>query len=173
MTSFDTQASTAAGSCQAEDMVRPVSWERRARVRFPVSLPFFYRTVDRRVARCGVGRILNISSAGVLAASRDQFNVDTTVELTIEWPVRLDGWIPIHLVLIGSIVRCELSRFAVAAEQVRLRPVGRPPVSRQIPLVSSEEPNQEHKMAMAASAAAGSGLHIVGDGQTTGDEDSL
>jgi hypothetical protein len=95
--------------------------ERRSRVRFPLELALRYRTLDRRVCY-GSGRTLNISSTGILAESPDLFTPGTTVELTADWPVQLHDWIPLHLVMTGSIVRCESSRFAVAADRLRLVP---------------------------------------------------
>jgi hypothetical protein len=95
--------------------------DRRSRVRFPLDLAFSYRTLDRQF-RYGTGRTLNISSTGVLAESPDLVATGTTVELTVEWPAQLHGWIPIYLVMTGRVVRCEASLFAVAAHRLQLVP---------------------------------------------------
>lgn len=107
---------------RVDALLEPVSVDRRTRSRFPLDLAFSYRTLARK-AHTGVGRILNISSTGALAECRDPFTAGTVVELTMEWPVRQQGWIPLHLVMTGSIVRCEVSRFVVAARRIRLGPL--------------------------------------------------
>jgi hypothetical protein len=120
--------STAEPKREPEDTSPEVAEDRRARVRYPIEMPFSYRTLDRTFRR-GVGRILNISSRGILAECTDKLSADTSVELTIEWPLRLDGAIPLHLVIAGTIVRCEKSRFAVAASQHRLLRADRHPAA--------------------------------------------
>lgn len=107
---------------RADAPSEPVLVDRRTSSRFPLELAFSYRTLARK-ARAGVGRILNISSMGALAECNDPFTVGTVVELTMEWPVRQQGWIPLYLVMTGSIIRCEVSRFVVAAIRVQLRPL--------------------------------------------------
>jgi len=104
-----------------EGLMQPVPPDRRSRVRFPMDLPFCYRTLDRNI-RSGAGRVLNVSSRGVLAACAHQLTAGTTVELTMEWPAQLDGRVPLHLVMLGTIVRCEVAGFAVAAFQYRFQP---------------------------------------------------
>jgi hypothetical protein len=126
--------------------------DRRSRYRFPLGLKFSYRTLDRR-PRFGTGRTLNISSTGLLAESCDLFTVGITVELTMEWPVRLHGWIPLHLVMIGSIVRCELPRFAVASSQLRLTAKGRPSGAQYVTVPIYENQTQERRISIAASDA--------------------
>jgi hypothetical protein len=116
------------------------STDRRSRVRFPLDLAFSCRTLERRV-RYGAGRTVNISSAGILVESPDTFAPGTSVELTAEWPVRLQGWIPLQLVVTGSVVRCELCRFAMTADRIRLIP-GHPDDAPQTDLPSN--PSKRH-----------------------------
>lgn len=138
MTPADTQAPPGRQNYPQEVLLRPVSRDRRARVRFPVDLPFSYRTLDP-TRRSGTGRILNLSSCGLLAACRDHLTVDTTVELTIEWPARLHGGIPLHLIVTGSIVRCETFGFAVASCQHRFQLVGAAAAADDVSSATSDE----------------------------------
>ena len=104
-----------------------------------MDLAFSYRTLDR-TGRRGAGRTLNISSTGILAAACcDRLTVGARVEITIEWPVRFDGHIPLQLVMIGSIVRCEPDRFAVAYSQLRLGPAEGPfTLDRDLAIVTTQ-----------------------------------
>jgi hypothetical protein len=123
VTPRDTRAAQAAieALCHPDALLDPESTDRRSRTRFPLKLTFTWRTLERK-ARSGMGRILNVSSTGLLAACGETFTLGTALELTVKWPVRLPGRIPLSLVMIGRIVRCELSGFAVAASQLRLAP---------------------------------------------------
>ena len=88
---------------QLKALPQSFATDRRSRVRFPLDLAFSYRTLDRR-SRYGAGHTLNISSTGVLVESRNLVTPGTTVELTAEWLALLDGWIPLYLVMTGTVV---------------------------------------------------------------------
>ena len=75
--------------------------ERRARARFPVTLQLHYRMKGRP----GAGKTANISSRGVLFTAEHELAVGMHLELAVEWPVLLEGSIPLHLCLSGTIVR--------------------------------------------------------------------
>jgi hypothetical protein len=74
----------------------------------------------------GVGRLLEMSSEGALVSGTHGLQRGTRVELTIKWPVRQRGKIPVRLIVVGKIVRLEMSAFAVAFSRhrfVALNPV--------------------------------------------------
>lgn len=102
-------------------MPRPVPVERRSRVRFPLDLRVRYRTLGRGEPITGEGWVLNVSSGGVLVAYRDEIRAGTPMELNIEWPSLLDGRVPLQLVMLGRVVRCELSGLAVALSRYSFR----------------------------------------------------
>jgi hypothetical protein len=104
---------------QLSALPQSLATDRRSRVRFALDLAFSCRTLDRQF-RYGTGRTLNISSTGMLLESSDLFTPGTSVELTAEWPVLLHRWIPLYLVMTGCVVRCEVSRFAVAAHRLQI-----------------------------------------------------
>jgi hypothetical protein len=92
--------------------VQPPSIERRSKVRFPLELQVHYRTIDQE-PRSGVGRAVNLSSGGVLVASRHDLSVGERLELRVAWPSLLEDRIPLQLVTLGQVVRCQSSSFAV------------------------------------------------------------
>ena len=61
--------------------------------------------------------MVNMSSSGVLVTYPHEISVGTRMELNIEWPSRLDGRIPLQLIAVGSVVRCETVSFAVGLER--------------------------------------------------------
>ena len=98
----------------------PDSRDRRARVRFPIQLPFLYR-LGRRV-QTGSGWTLNLSSRGVLAGCGNPLPVGALIELTISWPFLLEGVIPVDLIVTGHITRCHGSLFAVVFSRHDFQP---------------------------------------------------
>jgi hypothetical protein len=62
-----------------------------------------------------------MNRGGVLVSSVDEVNVGKRVELSIEWPSLLHGRVPLRLVTVGAVVRCENSSFAVALTRYQFR----------------------------------------------------
>lgn len=104
-----------------EQIRQPVQIDQRSRVRFPIQLRVFYRTLARRHSYEGMGWIVNMSSAGVLVASELDLRAGTRMELNVDWPAKLDGKISLQLVAVGKVVRCETSGFAVSLVRYQFR----------------------------------------------------
>jgi hypothetical protein len=100
-----------------ESFLQPLCGERRSRVRFPLGLQVRCRTLERGSSFAGVGRVVNMSSGGVLVACQHNLSAGTRMELNVEWPSLLDGRIPLQLVMVGRIVRSTLSGFAVVSDR--------------------------------------------------------
>jgi hypothetical protein len=73
----------------------------------------------------GMGWVVNMSSGGVLVAYQHEVSAGTPVELNIDWPTRLEGRVPLHLVATGTVVRSELFGFAVGLDRYHFRIAGR------------------------------------------------
>jgi hypothetical protein len=112
MTPFYTNATIQAGTRRLEVSPRPVSTERRASIRFPLELRVRYQTVGRGDPVAGEGWVVNISSSGVLVAHQEEIPTGVQMELNIEWPSLLDGRVPLRLVTLIRVVRCDSNRFA-------------------------------------------------------------
>lgn len=68
--------------------------ERRLKLRHPLELRVRFRFSSAGSHFAGTGLAVNISSGGILVASKHQIIVGTLVELSIEWPSLLHGRIP-------------------------------------------------------------------------------
>jgi len=70
-----------------------------------------------------MGSVVNMSSGGVLVASKHEITVGSRMEISIEWPSLLDGQVPLQLVATGRVVRCDTFSFAMglASHQFRTR----------------------------------------------------
>jgi hypothetical protein len=145
---FQTESECAS---RADVLLAQFLTDQRSRFRFPIVLALSYRTLERKT-HSGTGRTVNISSTGLLAECSDPFIAGITVKLTMQWPARLHGMIPLHLVMIGSIVRCETSRFAVAASQLRLVP-GRLSLVPDLPMRISQKQTEQPAISIAANSS--------------------
>jgi len=99
--------------------------ERRLKIRYPIRLPVYYRTVGRSQHLSGVGQTINISSSGLLFECRHTLQPGTRIEATLEWPSLLDQSIPLQLVTVGRIVRSEGSSCGMAFVQYQFRTMKR------------------------------------------------
>lgn len=104
-----------------EDFLQSEVLERRSKVRFPLELRVQYRSLVRRCPAAGTGVVINMSRSGVLVSSDHEISQGIRVELKIEWPSLLDGRVPLQVVTVGRVVRCELSSFAVVLARYQFR----------------------------------------------------
>ena len=99
--------------------------ERRSKARYPVKLTVRYHTVGRQHSVNGVGHTLNMSSGGLLVSAEHDVSAGLRMEVNVEWPLLLDGAIPLQLVAHGKVVRCGGSMFAISFVQYQFRTMGR------------------------------------------------
>lgn len=80
--------------------------ERRASTRFPIERPVSYKYARRRGwSEASLGKTLNISSTGILFSSQSPLIPGKRLEVSISWPVQLDGKCSLKLVAVGNVVR--------------------------------------------------------------------
>src|SRR5579863_6838088 len=89
--------------------------ERRSNRRYPLDLGVRFRSPAGGFT--GVGRTVNLSSGGVLVDCQhatDQIGAGAQIEISIEWPLTLDGGVPLQLVAVCRVRRLGPSVFAAA-----------------------------------------------------------
>jgi PilZ domain len=84
---------------------RVIARDRRLKKRYPLDLTLSYRSLETPEVIIRGGRALNMSSSGIAFTSDDALRVGTLVELSISWPVLLDGNCYLKLVVEGDVVR--------------------------------------------------------------------
>jgi hypothetical protein len=99
--------------------------ERRSKVRYPVKLTVRYRTLGRNQHVNGVGETLNMSSGGLLVSAEHEVCAGLRLEVNVEWPLMLNGTVPLQLVAHGKVVRCGGAMFALSFGQYQFRTMGR------------------------------------------------
>jgi hypothetical protein len=105
--------------------------ERRGTSRFPFWEEVRYRVpISRAAELSGIGRTLNMGSRGILFTTEETLPLGRMIELSVNWPARLDGTCRLQFVATGRIVRAEPNRTAVRIERYEFRTRrGEPPSS--------------------------------------------
>ena len=101
--------------------------ERRSKMRFPIAL--MVRFVARKPPMGGTGYTVNLSSSGALIASQQLMSVGARIELSVDWPVMLDGATALQLVAIGQVVRSDADTFALSLRRCEFRTTKKQPKS--------------------------------------------
>jgi hypothetical protein len=105
----------------------PILAERRLKYRYPSDLKVRFRSSSRSGSPfSGAGLAINLSSGGILVASDQQIQVGTLLEMSIEWPLLLEGIIPLQLIAIGRVLRVGAACFAATFERYEFRTLNKP-----------------------------------------------
>lgn len=105
--------------------IKHASNERRESSRFPMKEDLRYRLLNAQSSKIlGSGVTLNIGSGGILFTTEELLPVGHTVELSVNWPARLDGTCPLKFVATGRIVRAEEGYAAVRIERYQFKTRG-------------------------------------------------
>jgi hypothetical protein len=93
--------------------------ERRASTRLPIEREVRYKVLGKGniLTQTGEGKTLNISSAGALFTTQTPLPEQQLVELAVSWPARLNGLLPLNLVIRGRVIRSHQTQAAIRIEQ--------------------------------------------------------
>src|SRR4051794_40996183 len=91
----------------------PKSADRRKASRYPVHQELRYRVIHREDHRAGFGGTIDLSSSGIFFWSREEIPLGSFLEVSVNWPVLLDGSCALKLVVQGPVVRVDGGRVAV------------------------------------------------------------
>ena len=79
--------------------------ERRASVRFPLTLSVRYSVSHRRApVEMGSGQLIDLSSSGLRLAAQGPLEPGLKLDVAIDWPVLLDGRVQLQLMVTGTVV---------------------------------------------------------------------
>ena len=96
--------------------------DRRAAKRLLIERDLQFRVLNRREGESeGVGKTVNISSAGVLFTTEQTLLPGRRLELSISWPAHLDNRCALKLVARGRVVRFEGNAAALEIIQHEFR----------------------------------------------------
>ena len=96
--------------------------DRRENSRFPVKEEVRYKVLQSKaVPRTGAGKTLDISSGGILFTTNERLQPGGMVEISVNWPARLDGTCLLQLVATGRVVRADAQAAAVRIERYEFK----------------------------------------------------
>ena len=98
---------------------KPGRDERRAATRLPIEREVRYKLLGKGnlLTQAGEGKTVNISSAGALFTTQTALPEKQLVELAVNWPARLNGLLPLNLVIRGRVIRSHETQCAIRIEQ--------------------------------------------------------
>ena len=100
-------------------LLTEIAGDRRSSRRYSLSLPVIIRNDSSTVG--STGRVVNISSKGILFTADKQFTSGLTLHLAVSWPAMLEGTIPMQLVIEGVVIRTDGNATAVAIVHYQFR----------------------------------------------------
>ena len=99
--------------------------DRRSSHRLPIERDVRYKVLaGKGVTQTGMGKTLNMSSGGVLFTTEGPLPQGERVELSVSWPAQLNHTLPLKLVAMGRLVRCENSQAAIVIERYEFKTQG-------------------------------------------------
>jgi len=110
----------------AENILSIVTHERRSGIRFPIKSELRWTVLNRKIGPLtGRGETVDFSSSGLSFRSDMQLPPGCRLELDVDWPVELDGRVPMKLLATGKVVRVQGSLVCVTIEKKEFRTAGR------------------------------------------------
>jgi len=99
------------------------SVERRASIRFPLTLEVRYALSGRRASaeNTNSGLTIDLSSSGLSFTSDRLLMIGQKLQVSIEWPVPLDGGVKIQLIMSGVVVRTNGAATALEIQRHEFR----------------------------------------------------
>ena len=99
--------------------------DRRTSQRMPIERDVRYKVLaGKTITQVGTGKTVNMSSGGVLFTTETLLPKGERVELSVSWPAQLNDTLPLKLVAMGRLVRCEDTQAAIAIERYEFKTRG-------------------------------------------------
>ena len=106
--------------------------ERRNNARFDCHLAVSYQTLEKPfLSGQGTSETLNISSKGVLFKADEALEAGQLIQVSVDWPARLENQIPLKLVAEGRVVRNINGIAAMTIEKYEFRTRRVPAATKQ------------------------------------------
>jgi PilZ domain len=98
-----------------------VTADRRAADRFPIALDLRCKVLNKRVRQEFSGKTIDVSSSGILFTTAQELLPGRLVELSIEWPAKLNERCSLKLIAKGKVVRIAQGRAAMDIRHYEFR----------------------------------------------------
>jgi hypothetical protein len=96
--------------------------DRRASIRYPIERDIVFTFEGRKSSPDPLcGKTINLSSGGVLFSTEAPVCPGKMLEVSISWPIKLDGMCGLKLVTRGRVVRSDSKSAAIEVERYEFR----------------------------------------------------
>jgi hypothetical protein len=110
-------------------LIMDLAADRRKKARFPVNRDLRYKVLEGdTIVSSGMGTTLDMASAGMAFLTEGQVAPGSFVELSISWPVLLEGSCPMRLIVFGRVVRSSGRKTACTVDKYEFRTQARLPL---------------------------------------------
>jgi len=110
-------------------LIMDLAADRRKKARFPINRDLRYKVLEGdTIVSSGIGTTLDMASAGMAFLTEGQIALGSFVELSISWPVLLEGSCPMRLIVFGRVVRSSGRKTACTVDKYEFRTQARLPL---------------------------------------------
>jgi|SRR3954451_5017838 hypothetical protein len=101
--------------------ISPMIPNRRRTSRFPIQQDVRYKLPQEKTPNFSAGTTINIGSNGVLFTTDRSLPLGGMVEVSVNWPARLDGTCALKFVASGPVVRSDGGQTAMRIKRYEFR----------------------------------------------------
>ena len=94
--------------------------DRLGNVRYPIRLKLTFTAVTPPICS-GDGETLHVSSKELLFTANESLAVGQLLQVSLDWPARLENKIPLRLVISGQILRSDDGQVAMTIDKYEFR----------------------------------------------------
>jgi hypothetical protein len=105
--------------------VELINGDRRYNRRYDIPLELRWKRIRRgKVMEVGTGKTVDLSSSGILFRAEQSLPLGARIELSVAWPVLVDNFPRLQLIVSGIVVRSTGNQNAIRMIQHEFRTVG-------------------------------------------------
>jgi len=109
-------------------LIMDLGTDRRKKARFPINRDLRYKVLEGdTIVSSGMGSTLDMASAGMAILTEAAIAAGSFIELSISWPVLLEGSCPMRLIVFGRVVRSNGRKTACTVDKYEFRTQARAP----------------------------------------------
>jgi len=118
-------------------LIKYLAAERRKKARFPIRRELRYKVLDdETIVESGMGHTIDVGSGGVAFGIDHALMPGLFIELSISWPVLLEGACPMRVVVFGRVLRSTLGQAVCTVHKYEFRTQAR--ASRPVATVRTD-----------------------------------
>ncbi len=107
--------------------------DRRGSSRFPIEQDIRYKVLSKKnFDEAGIGKTINMSSSGILFSADHLLLPGRRLEISVNWPARLNNTCALKLVARGRVVRFDSGKAAIEIQNYEFRTQGSQSLSAHV-----------------------------------------